>query len=878
MTSRHAHDRPDERRTPDAERVRVDGKFLRLGEAKWYLKGLSYGPFAPNRDVGPWPDRLRVSSDFAHMRELGANAARVYHPPPCWLLDEALAHGLRILIDVPWEKHRCFLEDWSAQEAARARVRSTARALGAHSAVFAISVVNEIPNDVVRFYGRRRVEQFIDELIDIAKQEAPDCPTTFVNFPTTEFLLPTQCDFHCFNVYLHDAETLGGYLDRLQHLAGNLPLVLGEFGIDSLRNGEAGQAQLIEAHINEVFRHGLCGSFVFAYTDDWFTGGHQIEDWAFGVTRRDRSEKQVAEVLREAWRGVPHADSSDLPSVSVVVCSYNGAQTLRECLQSLTELQYPSYEVILVDDGSEDHTPTIAADFPDIIYVRQRNRGLSAARNVGAATATGDIVAYTDSDCVVDEHWLGYLVQALLAQRVEAIGGPNITPPSDNWVAKCVAASPGNPSHVMLDDRYAEHVPGCNMAFRRETLLGLGGFDPQFRQAGDDIDICWRFLDAGLRIGYAPAALVWHHRRATVAAYWGQQKEYGRSEATVHFKHPQRCGAFGRTRWQGVIYGDGAVGLALMPETIYHGRFGSGAFQTIYRHNRYSPWAYSTSLEWHLAALFFLALATLWWPLALVTAAMWMVTLALVIRSAWTAPLRKDAPWWCRVLVTYLHLVQPVIRGWYREIYLQRKRRLPRPSRGKGRYRSTRAAREVRRRVKRISASEHDLYWQSDEFRGRDELLAALVEEAQESGWWGDFDNAWSTWDLKLAGDRWHDITIRTATEELGWPHRFTRARCSVLPTAFHRAVAGTGLVWSVVALISLQPWAMFVGLAMGLLTLVSGSASRRRCLRAVTALVARAGQNAKLGAVGPAGEPLASVPREKGAATAPAAAGVQQA
>ena len=111
-----------------------------------------------------------------------------------------------------------------------------------------------------------------------------------------------------------------------------------------------------------------------------------------------------------------------------------------------------------------------------MIYHRQPNKGLSVARNVGADLATGEIVAYTDSDCVVDEHWLRYLVRSMQDQGVEAIGGPNITPPSDGWVAKCVAASPGNPSHVMLDDQHAEHVPGCNMAFRRCDIAGPGWF------------------------------------------------------------------------------------------------------------------------------------------------------------------------------------------------------------------------------------------------------------------------------------------------------------------------------------------------------------------------------------------------------------------
>ncbi len=83
-------------------------------------------------------------------------------------------------------------------------------------------------------------------------------------------------------------------------------------------------------------------------------------------------------------------------------------------------------------------------------------------------------------------------------------------------VPAAVAVSPGGPTHVLLSDDVAEHIAGCNMAFRRDVLLRLGGFDPVFRAAGDDVDICWRFQDAGYTIGFSPAAMVWHFRRNTV--------------------------------------------------------------------------------------------------------------------------------------------------------------------------------------------------------------------------------------------------------------------------------------------------------------------------------------------------------------------------
>ena len=296
-----------------------------------------------------------------------------------------------MLVDVPWEKHRCFFEDWSSQEGAREAVRKTAREIGGHPAVFAISVANELPNDVVRFYGATRVQAFLGELLDIVHQEAPDCLATYANFPTTEFLQPPEQDFACFNLYLHDCELFGKYVDRLQHVAGNSPLVISEFGSDSIRQGDEKQSRLLTGFVKTGIQHGVAGSFIFSYTDDWFTGGWQVENWQFGITRSDRSEKPAARQLRHLWRDVRQPPTAnELPRVSVIVCSYNGAATLEECLQSLMRLNYPDYEVILVDDGSKDDTAKIAAQFPQVHFIQQPNLGLSVRETLAYGRAGRD--------------------------------------------------------------------------------------------------------------------------------------------------------------------------------------------------------------------------------------------------------------------------------------------------------------------------------------------------------------------------------------------------------------------------------------------------------------------------------------------------------
>ena len=476
-----------------ALRVSVDGKFFRLGEKKFYAKGLAYGPFAPNAAGQPFASPEQTVGDFAQIRELGANLIRVYHVPAKWFLDLAAEHKLKVLIDIPWNKHLCFLDSHAQRAEACEAVHRAVFACARHRAVFAFSVANEIPTDIVRWSGAQAVTDFIDDLVHEAKRADPECLCTFTNYPSTEFLHPQSVDFLCFNVYLHQRPAFESYLARLQMLADGKPLLLGECGFDSLREGEAGQAEMLEWQIESAFRGGLAGMVVFTFTDDWWRGGRQIDDWKMGLTTRDRQPKPAFQTVQKMFRAAPHFPPPRCPRVSVVVASYNGERTLKACLDSLERLNYPDYEVILVDDGSGDTTRQIAFAHPNVRYFRhEKNLGLSVARNTGIAAATGEIVAFTDSDCRADADWLYYLVGDLLESEFAGIGGPNLLPPEDSLVAAAVMASPGGPAHVMLTDRQAEHIPGCNMAFYKWALAQVGGFDPIFHRAGDDVDLCWR--------------------------------------------------------------------------------------------------------------------------------------------------------------------------------------------------------------------------------------------------------------------------------------------------------------------------------------------------------------------------------------------------
>src|SRR5215813_6291635 len=184
-------------------RVSVDGKFFRLGDKKFYVKGVAYGPFEPNAAGQPFASPEQTASDFALIRELGANVIRIYHVPARWFLDLAAEHKLKVLVDIPWQRNLCFLDSAQYRAEACDAVRRAVYACARHPAVFAYSVANEIPSDVVRWSGARPVANFIDDLILEAKRVDSECLCTFTNFPPTEFLRSQMADFICFNVYLH---------------------------------------------------------------------------------------------------------------------------------------------------------------------------------------------------------------------------------------------------------------------------------------------------------------------------------------------------------------------------------------------------------------------------------------------------------------------------------------------------------------------------------------------------------------------------------------------------------------------------------------------------------------------------------------------------
>jgi O-antigen biosynthesis protein len=792
------------------ERARVHGRSVLVGGKKVHVRGVTYGTFGSIDGGSPFPPAERVRHDFEAMVAAGVNTVRTYLAPPLWMLDAAHDVGLRVMVGLAWEQHVAFLEEPHRAREIAARVARQVRDCEAHPAILCYAIGNEIPAAIVRWNGKRRTERFLEQLYWEAKAADPGGLFTYVNYPSTEYLELPFLDLTAFNVFLEDEATFESYLARLQNLSGDRPLLVTEVGLDSRRNGADAQARALEWQIRHAFATGAAGVFVFSWTDEWHRGGQEVTDWDFGLVDRRRRPKPSLEVVSRAFASSPFSLAEPWPKVSVIVCTHNGAGTLAQCLERTAELTYPDFEVIVVDDGSTDRSAEMARTHGATL-IQTEHRGLSYARNAGVRHATGEIVAFLDDDAYPDADWLYYLAAGFRAERYAGVGGPNLPPDDERLVADCVAAAPGGPIHILVSDREAEHVPGCNMAFRKSALEQIGGFDERFRTAGDDVDVCWRLQKAGKTLGFSAGAVVMHRRRDSVRRYLKQQYGYGKAEALLERKWPSHYNRAGASRWSGRIYESPLGGNSRRRPLVRYGTWGTGLFQSIYD----PPPGMLASLLRMPESLLVLgllgavsALGMLWRPLlvALVPLAAvlgWILVRA--VTGGWNAnpavPGRSALETFQRrALTASLFLAQPFARlaGRLRNGLSPWRRRM-RPGGAWPRPRKVELWSELWREPQARMAELHD--------------ALAIRGGFVRSG--GPFDR----WDLDLRTGPLGGVKIRVAVEEHGAGRQLLRARI------WPRASAGSTLVALTLALIAGFAWhqgradfGIAMGVAMALL------------------------------------------------------------
>ncbi len=236
----------------------------------------------------------------------------------------------------------------------------------------------------------------------------------------------------------------------------------------------------------------------------------------------------------------------DYSTISIIIPVRNRAEQITDCLASLTSLDYPAEkrEIIVVDDASEDHTPDAVTRFPHVRLIRmRRHRQASFCRNRGAEAASGEILAFIDSDCLAAPTWLKELAPAFRDPSMGALGG---------WVdaayeEKALDRYEKVKSSLQIGAHFKRtedaerffYVPACNFLVRRKAFLQAGGFAESLH-VGEDVDLCWRLQDAGQTLEYRPMGRVLHKHRNRIAAFCARRFDYGTSEPMLQRLHTGR--------------------------------------------------------------------------------------------------------------------------------------------------------------------------------------------------------------------------------------------------------------------------------------------------------------------------------------------------
>ena len=226
---------------------------------------------------------------------------------------------------------------------------------------------------------------------------------------------------------------------------------------------------------------------------------------------------------------------AESPRISVVIASFNSMRTITQCLNSIRDQDHPSYEVIVVDDGSTDGSPEICRSYPMVRLIRLDRGGPSRARNKGIEEARGEFIAFTDSDCIVRKDWLRELERGFLEEAVAGVGGDQVSPKDESEFGRSVQeffrAVGFFTDYINLEKTIGEtrHNPSCNVAYRKKVLEEVGGFEEdQF--PCEDLEIDLKIRRRGYRLMFNPDAVVAHFRPRSYRAFTRMMSRYGSGE------------------------------------------------------------------------------------------------------------------------------------------------------------------------------------------------------------------------------------------------------------------------------------------------------------------------------------------------------------
>jgi glycosyltransferase involved in cell wall biosynthesis len=226
------------------------------------------------------------------------------------------------------------------------------------------------------------------------------------------------------------------------------------------------------------------------------------------------------------------------PIISVIVPAFNAEKTIRKCVESLLAQDYPNKEIMFVNDGSTDATGAILQEYKSIKVFQTSGLGPSAARNLALDQVQGDLVAFTDADCIADKKWLSQLFREINNDDIAGVGGTQKSPPDDSRLGKEIhhlLSEIGFISDYMHQKNCVmstRHNPSCNVLYKRDVLTRMGGFKTDL-WPGEDTDLDRRLELAGYKFLFNPDAVVYHYRPNSLRNLMKMMVSYGSAQASL---------------------------------------------------------------------------------------------------------------------------------------------------------------------------------------------------------------------------------------------------------------------------------------------------------------------------------------------------------
>ncbi len=255
--------------------------------------------------------------------------------------------------------------------------------------------------------------------------------------------------------------------------------------------------------------------------------------------------KGYVELKAKNWQWEKPPTEVDLPVITVIIPVKDRPEDIKDCLASLQLVKWPKekLEIIVVDDGSTDHTPEVAASMGATVLRRQTSGGPSAARNLGAQHAKGEILAFLDSDCTVDETWLLELYPWVAAPGIGGVGGFVAsyynTSKLDRYEEAMSSLSMGKRLLYEGPGKGNFYVPTCNLLVKKSVYEEAGGLNPEMH-LGEDVDLCWRLRERGYGLLYVTVGRAWHKHRNALGQMLKRRMQYGTSESDLYKRHPDK--------------------------------------------------------------------------------------------------------------------------------------------------------------------------------------------------------------------------------------------------------------------------------------------------------------------------------------------------